>query len=107
MKVRDVPQLVTFDYKYTDDRTILMDRISFSRPGKPLAQSVNDLLYRIEVVEEQQGINDFVALYSGADFSPQAERQLQLLDKFALTVDLADEQAQQNLGGILGVPVLA
>ncbi|MFF9324516.1 hypothetical protein ACF1AY_07350 [Streptomyces sp. NPDC014776] len=106
VKVRDVPQLVTFDYQYAAERTFLMDRVSFSRPGKPLQQSVNDLLYRIEVVEEQEDIHDFVALYSGADFSQQAERQLRLLNKFAYTVDLSDDRAQENLGEILGVPAL-
>ncbi|MFE2702291.1 hypothetical protein [Streptomyces mirabilis] len=106
VKVRDVPQLVTFDYKYTADRTVLMDRISFSRPGKPLAQSVNDLLFRIDVIEKQQGINEFVALYSGADHSLQAERQLRVLNRFAHTVDLTTEQAQYDLGEILGVPTL-
>ncbi|MFD8689929.1 hypothetical protein [Streptomyces sp. NPDC059651] len=107
VKVRDVPQLVTFDYKYAAERTFLMDRVSFNRPGKPLAQSVNDLLYRIEVIEEHEGIHDFVALYSGADLSLQADRQLRLLDKFAHTVDLSEERAQENLGEILGVPALA
>jgi hypothetical protein len=106
VKVRDVPQLVTFDYRYSADRTTLMDRVSFSRPGKPLAQSVNDLLYRIEVVEKQQGIHNFVALYSGADCSPQAERQLNLLNKFAHTVDLASGGAEDDIGEILGVPAL-
>ncbi|MEU0388000.1 hypothetical protein [Streptomyces chartreusis] len=106
VKVRDVPQLVTFDYKYTADRTVLMDRISFSRPGKPLAQSVNDLLFRIDVIEKQQGINEFVALYSGTDHSPQAERQLRVLNEFAHTVDLTTERAQCDLSEILGVPAL-
>ncbi|USQ89251.1 hypothetical protein NFX46_39270 [Streptomyces phaeoluteigriseus] len=107
VKVRNVPQLVTFDYRYAAEQTILMDRVSFSRPGKPLAQSINDLLYRIEVTEEQQAISSFVALYSGADFSPQIEAQLRLLDRFAFTVDLNSERAQQDLSAILGVPVLA
>ncbi|MFZ4236489.1 hypothetical protein ACOZGD_15075 [Streptomyces murinus] len=106
VRVRDVPQLVTFDYKYAAERTFLMDRVSFTRPGKPLAQSVNDLLYRIEVIEEHEGIHDFVALYSGADMSLQSRRQLELLDKFAYTVDLSEERAQENLGEILGVPAL-
>ncbi|MEU5077461.1 hypothetical protein AB0G76_38800 [Streptomyces asoensis] len=107
VKVRNVPQLVTFDYRYAADHTVLMDRISFSRAGKPLAQSINDLLYRIEVTEEQQDVESFVALYSGADFSPQTEAQLRLLDRFAYTVDLNSESARQDLGTILGVPVLA
>ncbi|WP_216588665.1 hypothetical protein [Streptomyces brasiliscabiei] len=106
VKVRDIPQSLIFDYRYADEQTTLMDRISFSRPGKPLAQSVNDLLYRIEAVEKRPDIHNFVALYSGADCSPQAERQLQLLNKFAYTVDLNTVRAPDDISEILGVPAL-
>ncbi|MFR9724514.1 hypothetical protein ACL02R_14300 [Streptomyces sp. MS19] len=106
VRVREVPQSVTFDYRYAAERTILMDRVSSNRSGKLLMQSVNDLLYRIDVVEKQQNIHNFVALYSGADSSPQAERQLRLLNKFAHTVDLSTDRAKDDIGEILGVPAL-
>ncbi|MGC5398578.1 hypothetical protein ACPXCP_22925 [Streptomyces sp. DT20] len=107
VKVRDVPQLVSFDYRCRGDRVTLMDRVSFVRHGKPLMQSVNDLLYRIETVEKHQSIHDFVALYSGADRSDEVERQLKVLNKFAHTVDLSSDSASDDLGDILGVPALA
>ncbi|UCM89344.1 hypothetical protein [Streptomyces marincola] len=107
VKVRDVPQLLTFDYRYAAGRTTLMDRVSLSRPGKRLVQSVNDLLYRIEAVEKQRGIGNFVALYSGADCPPQAERQLELLNKFAHTVDLSAARAKDDISQIIGVPAQA
>ncbi|MFC9172793.1 hypothetical protein [Streptomyces sp. NPDC057107] len=107
VKVRDVPQLVSFDYRCSGGTTTLMDRLSFVRHGKPLMQSVNDLLFRIEAVEKQQGIHEFVALYSGADRSDESERQLRVLNKFAHTVDLSSESAPDDLGEILGVPALS
>ncbi|NUK02007.1 hypothetical protein [Streptomyces lunaelactis] len=106
VKIRDVPQLVTFDYRYAADRVTLMDRVSFARHGKPLMQSVNDLAFRIEAIEKQEGIQNFVALYSGADHSPQVERHLRVLDRFARTVDLNSAGAEEDIGEILGVPAL-
>ncbi|MFE4817435.1 hypothetical protein ACFRFU_13570 [Streptomyces sp. NPDC056704] len=107
VKVRDVPQLVTFDYRYAAERTTLMDRVSFVRHGKPLMQSVNDLLFRIEAMEKEQGIDGFVALYSGADHSAEVERQLRVLNRYAYTVDLGSDEAEEDIGRILGVSALA
>ncbi|MGN5389398.1 hypothetical protein [Streptomyces sp. JL7001] len=106
VRVRDIPQLVTFDYRYKAQTTTLMDRISFARHGKPLMQSVNDLLFRIDLMERGPEAANFVALYSGSDQSPEAERHLKVLNRFALTVDLSSDHAQSDIGEILGVPSL-
>lgn len=103
----DAIQDMHFDYRYVNGKVTLIDRISLTmRPGRQLSQSVNDLLFRIEQVESHANVHNFVALYSSGDEGIHLEKQLQLLNKYANTVDVTSDEAPRTVGEILGVPTL-
>ncbi|MFF7453055.1 hypothetical protein [Kitasatospora sp. NPDC008115] len=103
---RNERHIIHFDYRHRGGPVTLMDRISLARHGKPLSQSVNDLLFRIDKMEKSGNVDNFVALYSGADASSAIEKQLRLINAYANTVNLSNSEASDTLGQILGVPTL-
>ena len=107
LTIRGEPIQVHFDYRYVNGKVTLMDKVNLGGHGRRLTQSVNDFLYRIEQVEKQAKVSEFVALYAGHQDDSRQEEQLRLIDKYARTVDLCRDDAADTVGQVLGVPVLS
>ncbi|MCA1604536.1 MAG: hypothetical protein LC775_03435, partial [Acidobacteria bacterium] len=86
-----------FDYRYVNGFTTLMERVSLAGADLANARRVNDLLFRIDNVREQD-IRSFLTLYDFGKLgcTSSAEKHLNLLEKYTFVVYArADDAATQ------------
>ncbi|GAA2185035.1 hypothetical protein GCM10009785_35190 [Brooklawnia cerclae] len=105
IEIKGVRRSYTFDYRYQHGATTLMEKLSLRDSAKRSETRVNDLLFRIDNVGRATSIDDFVVMYvpGGAEW----ERQVNLIEKYANTVDLTETESASNLAAAMGVPVLS
>jgi hypothetical protein len=110
VNLRGEPYELGFDYRYENDRTTLLDKISLAAPEKVLRRTVHDLMFRIEHVKDYKEIREpaFVTLYDlgKGRMSDQVETHLRAIERFSYTVDLRDDDAAESVADHLGVPLL-
>lgn len=102
--LKGVPQTARFDYRYTNGRVTLMDRLATGLVGSRLEEAVNGLLHRITIAEASD-VQNFVVMHAGPD-TAALEKQLNIIEQYANTIDLDDEGAPVLLSEVLHVPML-
>jgi hypothetical protein len=105
--LRGAPREFSFDYRYVNGRTSLIEKISLADKEKNVETRVNDLLFRMEHIPDA-GISNFISLF---DVGPsgsidRVEHHLRAIEKFSYAVDVRSTEAAEEVGERLGVPVL-
>ncbi|WP_155945622.1 hypothetical protein [Micromonospora sp. CNB394] len=105
--LRGEPRDFSFDYRYVNGRTSLLDKISLADKERSVETRVNDLLFRMEHLSDA-GVTNFISLF---DVGPKGsvdrvEHHLRAIEKFSYTVNVRSTSAAEEVGERLGVPVL-
>ncbi|MET8956739.1 hypothetical protein [Streptomyces sp. NPDC004533] len=104
------PRDLSFDYRYQNGRTTLLDKITLSAPDKLTTQRVNDLLFRIEHLQQGGPVSNpsFVTLYDvgKGERSSAIEGHLRAIEKLSFTFNVRHEETPVEVADTLGVPLL-
>lgn len=104
------PRNLSFDYRYQNGRTTLLDKITLSAPDRLTSQRVNDLLFRIEHLQQGGPVSNpsFVTLYDvgKGERSSAIEGHLRAIEKLSFTFNVRAEDTPFEVAGALGVPLL-
>lgn len=107
VNLRGTPREFSFDYRYVNGQTSLLEKISLADKEKSVETRVNDLLFRMEHVASQ-GVRNFISLF---DVGPngsidRVEHHLRVIEKFSYAVNVRSADAAEEVGDQLGVPLL-
>lgn len=102
---RGRPTDVYFRYLHEGSHRTLMDRIHMSGPERQIMRQVNDLLFRIELVERSKKHEEFLVMYDAVT-TEASEEQLQRIESYANTVNVLEAGAAGTVAQQLGVSLL-
>lgn len=101
---RSVKHALKFPYRHSgQDRTTLLDRISIGDRDSPF---VDSLLFRIDMAERSQVVDDFVVFYRMASDGRHVEDALRRVEAYANTLNVAEPTAAVDLAAQLGVGLI-